>query len=100
MSLMGAIMRKAVLATAALISLAAIRSAGAADMPLKAPAPVPIYDWTGFFIGGSWGTRLSDADWTTTCLQPGLAPCPTAFPARFGFQNSVPLNSTGARWGG
>jgi outer membrane immunogenic protein len=93
-------MKKAVVAAAALVSLAAIGSAGAADMALKAPTPVPIYDWTGFYIGASWGTRLSDADWTTTCLEPGRAPCPTALPNRLNFQNSVPLNSNGARWGG
>jgi outer membrane immunogenic protein len=93
-------MKKAVVAAAALVSLAAIGSAGAADMALKAPTPVPIYDWTGFYVGASWGTRLSDADWTTTCLLPGVAACPTALPNRLNFQNSVPLNSNGARWGG
>src|ERR1700733_12612634 len=31
-------------------------SAFAADMPLKAPpAPVPIYDWNGFYFGGNVG---------------------------------------------
>jgi outer membrane immunogenic protein len=93
-------MKKAVVATA-LISLAAIGSAGAADLPLKAPTPMPVYDWTGFYLGGSFGTRLSDADWTTTCLQPGFALCNAPnFPNRLAFQSSVPLNSTGARFGG
>jgi outer membrane immunogenic protein len=27
----------------------------AADLPMKAPPPVVIYDWTGFYIGGSGG---------------------------------------------
>jgi outer membrane immunogenic protein len=27
----------------------------AADLPVKAPPPVVIYDWTGFYIGGSGG---------------------------------------------
>jgi outer membrane immunogenic protein len=40
-------------------------SAFAADMPLKAPAPVLAYDWSGFYlggvIGGAWGhTDSSD----------------------------------------
>jgi outer membrane immunogenic protein len=93
-------MKNAVVATAALVSLAVMGSAGAADLPLKVPTPVPVYDWTGFYLGGSFGTRVSYADWTTTCLEAGFAPCPTAFPNRLGFQNSVPLNSNGARFGG
>jgi outer membrane immunogenic protein len=93
-------MKKAVWVTAALVSLAAVGAAGAADLPLKAPVPVPVYDWTGFYIGASLGDRLSDVDWTTTCLQPGVAPCGTAFPNRFANQTSVPLNSNGMRYGG
>lgn len=47
------------------ISLVIAASAGAADLPvfLKAPAYVPFYNWTGFYLGGggsySWG-RVSD----------------------------------------
>ena len=42
-------------------------SAFAADMPLKAPpAPVPIYDWTGFYFGGNvgygWGRAPTDVN--------------------------------------
>lgn len=92
-------MNKSVVATAALVSLAAIGSAGAADLAVKAPTPV--YDWTGFYIGGSIGDRLTDADWTTTCLQPGFAACPEgAFPNRFANQTSVPINSNAPRFGG
>src|SRR5580704_6667682 len=40
-------------------------SAFAADMPLKAVAPVALYDWSGMYIGGviggAWGTNdISD----------------------------------------
>ena len=34
----------------------------AADMPLKAPVPVAIYDWTGFYIGVSGGGSLGTSD--------------------------------------
>jgi outer membrane immunogenic protein len=40
------------------IAAAAIVTSGsafAADMPLKAPAPVALYDWSGFYIGGFVG---------------------------------------------
>jgi outer membrane immunogenic protein len=35
-------------------------SAFAADMPLKAPAPAPSLDWTGFYLGGTVGGDWSD----------------------------------------
>lgn len=54
-------MKKFLLASVALIALGMAAPASAADMAAKArpPAPmvVPIYDWTGFYIGanGGWG---------------------------------------------
>ena len=35
--------------------------ASAADMPVKAKAPPPVvsYDWTGFYIGGYYGTGIT-----------------------------------------
>src|SRR3982751_3665652 len=64
----GADMKKIVLATV----LAALGSASAmaADMPsrpyTKAPvmAPVQVYDWTGFYIGGHAGGAWAQSDWT------------------------------------
>jgi outer membrane immunogenic protein len=51
------------LLTGTAISLVMAASAGAADLPVYLKAPVPIYDWTGFYLGGggsySWG-RVSD----------------------------------------
>ena len=60
-------MKKLFLATTAFVVLAAA-SAGAADMsvsrPVYAPAPVPVYSWTGLYFGGnvgySWGQSKSD----------------------------------------
>jgi len=92
-------MIRAVLATAAFASFAAIGSAGAADL-LKAPTPAPVYDWTGFYGGISLDDRLSNADWTTTCLQPGLAPCGTAFPNRLAYQALTPINANAMGIGG
>jgi outer membrane immunogenic protein len=34
----------------------------AADMAVKAPVPVAIYDWTGFYIGASGGGSLGNSD--------------------------------------
>jgi outer membrane immunogenic protein len=59
-------LRKILLATAALVSFAG--AASAADMPARMPtkAPVPyvaLYNWTGFYVGGNFGYgwgRISD----------------------------------------
>jgi len=57
-------MKKLFVAGAMLASFAAIQSASAADMALKAPPPAPVYSWTGFYIGAnvgySWGKGNSD----------------------------------------
>jgi outer membrane immunogenic protein len=34
----------------------------AADIPLKAP-PVPVYSWTGFYVGGNVGYSWGNANW-------------------------------------
>jgi outer membrane immunogenic protein len=50
------------------IAIAAIALIGtpafAADMPLKAPppAPAPVYNWTGFYVGGNVGYSWGKAD--------------------------------------
>src|SRR5882757_4688830 len=72
-------MTRLLLAGSALIALG-LGGALAADLPTKAPALVPVApSWTGFYIGGSLGMRLSDADWRTTAVDPAHpAPIPTA----------------------
>jgi outer membrane immunogenic protein len=51
-------MKKLLIAGAMLASFAAIQSASAADLALKAPPP-PMWNWTGWYVGGnigySWG---------------------------------------------
>src|SRR6476659_162759 len=52
-------MKKFLLGTVGLVALGMAAPATAADMPYKAPPPAPygapIYDWTGFYIGGNGG---------------------------------------------
>lgn len=41
----------------------------AADLPVKAPAlPVPVYNWTGFYIGGNVGYGGNTADGGSGCV--------------------------------
>jgi outer membrane immunogenic protein len=53
-------MKKFVIASLALVAFAA--PAFAADMPVKAPVAVPVYDWTGLYVGGvvgyGWGKGI------------------------------------------
>ena len=51
-------------ATASVLVLGMIGAASAADLIVKAPvvAPVPVFSWTGVYIGigggSGWGTRM------------------------------------------
>jgi outer membrane immunogenic protein len=84
-------MRFAQLAWSAVIALAAVGPASAADlpvrMPVKAPIVKPAYNWSGFYIGGhagyAWGreainvasTRPGDpADFVDAALATGIYP--------------------------
>jgi len=57
-------MRKLLLAGTAVAVVMAAGSAGAADLSrpiLKAPPPIPVFSWTGWYVGvhvgGAWGTK-------------------------------------------
>jgi len=61
--LTGAVMKLHVfggLAISALVITTPLSTAGAADIPLKAPPPASSYNWTGFYLGieggGGWGS--------------------------------------------
>jgi outer membrane immunogenic protein len=63
-------------------------AASAADMPLKAPEIVPVFSWTGGYIGGNIGWIRGNADYDTVC--PTLDPnCPLLIPF-FAFNNVIP----------
>ena len=62
-------MRRFLLATVSVLSLAAGGQALAADMPAKAPAfvpPPPVYNWTGAYIGIYGGYGWGDHDRSNT----------------------------------
>jgi outer membrane immunogenic protein len=80
----GDVMKKSLLLGAALVVLAG--AAQAADLPRKMPVkapPAPVWSWTGFYIGGYYGTSLSQSKATTD-----------------GTAGSVDLNDTGITAGG
>jgi len=72
--LSGATMKRVFSAACALFILAGVNAAAAADLPVKAPivkAPiVPLWTWTGFYVGGnvgySWGSSDVDLRYTDT----------------------------------
>ncbi len=49
-------MKKLMLAGA--MAFAMVGIAQAADMPLKAPPPAPVYSWTGWYLGVNFGELL------------------------------------------
>ena len=61
-------MRKFLLGTLALVGMVA--PALAADLPVKAPPPpvIPIFNWSGFYIGGNAGWGRSDDCWDSFIL--------------------------------
>jgi outer membrane immunogenic protein len=44
-----------------LVLAGGVQAVSAADLPLKAPPPAPVYNWTGFYVGanvgGGWGNQ-------------------------------------------
>ena len=70
-------MKKLLIAGAVLASCAAIQSASAADMALKAVPPPPVVDeWTGWYVGLNLGGSFGRS--STTYTGPGFAPFTTS----------------------
>ena len=51
-----------------LCAVSMVGSARAADLPVKAPPPAPVFNWTGCYVGGYVGGARSDGDMTFTDL--------------------------------
>lgn len=77
---------KVVFAAVASLALGAGGAASAADLALKAPraAPVPLYNWSGCYVGGNAGGAWSRMD--TTRVQIDTAP-PTPTADDYGREN-------------
>jgi outer membrane immunogenic protein len=60
-------MKKLLLAATTIVALAAVDTANAADLALKAPPPpAPVFSWTGFYLGVNIGGSFGRAGDTTT----------------------------------
>ena len=59
-------MKSQIFAVAALITVGILGSANAADLPMPAPAysapPMPVYNWTGCYVGGGGGYAFWQQD--------------------------------------
>jgi outer membrane immunogenic protein len=64
-------MKRSWLVPAALLAMIT-GPAFAADIPLKAPPPVPVASgWNGFYVGAQVGGKWTDNDFNPTCIQLG-----------------------------
>ncbi len=82
-------MKKLVPLVAAIAAFGFVAPASAADMPVKAPKPFASYNWTGFYLGGYYGTSIGE--------QQGSTPLGTTVPSSHGGQTT--LNTTGVTAG-
>ena len=88
-------MKKLLVGAAALLAGYVAGSAFAADMPLKAVAPVQLYNWTGWYIGGNVGGNFSSSTINGFSGGPGTA----AFFAAGEFPTGLTPNAGGALGG-
>lgn len=82
-------MQKLAAAVAAVATLVGT-SAFAADMAVKAPLPVPVYSWTGWYVGlnagGGWENTIDNSAAVSSCAGAPAALCPglaAAVPGQF-----------------
>lgn len=94
-------------ATAAFAATAAISSAYAADMAPRytkaPPAPVVIWNWTGFYIGGnagySWGRSNTDVVYRNTATGAIIAPPPGSIVGgNFDMNGAIAGGQAGYNW--
>jgi outer membrane immunogenic protein len=80
-------MRRHLLAILAVMACA-MSPAAAADMPIKTPAPPPpVYNWTGFYIGGHFGAGWMRNGWSDG--EPSCLPLLGCSPSDLGMQTAV-----------
>ena len=76
-------MRKPILIASVVAAALIVTPVRAADMAVKAPPPVPVYGWTGFYGGGnigySWGKVSGDVNDPSIVFFSGLGSLPTGF---------------------
>jgi len=68
-------MNKLVQGSVVLLGLAIASPVFAADMPLKAPAPVYVSTWDGWYVGIAVGEKWKTDDWKTECIRTALTQC-------------------------
>jgi outer membrane immunogenic protein len=79
------------------LSVGLTMAAAAADMPVKAPAPLPpVSNWTGFYLGADIGAMALNAKANTVSVTGFGAAGPTAL---IPFEQPVNYNSVGFRGG-
>jgi outer membrane immunogenic protein len=78
MNRLGAVMKKIISGSVALLAMGLAGSAvRAADLPLKAPPPVPVFSWTGCYVGLDAGETYGRTDGystTSTSTLGGILP--------------------------
>jgi len=93
-------MKKLALVTS-IFALSAV-SASAADMAVKAPpmAPVPVYDWTGWYVGGNVGGATSSDPSSELAVSGAAFPTLTPGTPLYGGTKTFHIDSSGALGGG
>jgi outer membrane immunogenic protein len=93
-----------------LIGIAAVAflvapGAFAADLPVKAPiytkAPVyvdPVYDWTGFYVGGNVGYSWGNSNSTQTLTDPGTGTVLNSAATKFHMDGVIGGGQLGYNW--
>jgi outer membrane immunogenic protein len=94
-------MRHLTIAAIAVCTIVFTQIASASDLPRKAPAymppPLPVFSWTGFYVGAALGAKWERDEWTATSLADS-----NVGGVRSPIDSSSPRNydSTAARFGG
>src|SRR5581483_5880749 len=96
---------KRMLVGVAAASLLSATTALAADLPARAPvytkAPVivePIYDWTGFYVGGNVGYSWGNSNTTLALSDPGTGTVMSSASTKFRMDGVIGGGQIGYNW--